>query len=78
MVCDSSTESASDSLRMLTLSAGRPSERAMVVASIDRTATSATELSRTGPSAAGIDHRAICRALLGVRPTWMASSVLPA
>ena len=77
MVCDSATESASLSLRMLTLSAGRPSERAMVVASTERTATSATEASLTGRSVAGTYQPATCRAVVGVWPTWMASSVLP-
>ena len=55
--------------------AGRPSERAMVVASTERTATSAIEASRTGPSGAGTYQPATSLALTGVRPTWMASSL---
>ena len=79
MACGTSTTaSAPVSLRMLTLSAGRPSDRAMVVASTDWTSTSASVPSFTGPSGAGIGQLAD---LLGAgrssSPTWMASSMFP-
>ncbi len=77
MVCETSTASAVLSFRTLMLRAGRPLERATVVASTERTSTSAIVPSLTGPSGAGIDQAATCLALVVALPTWMASSVSP-
>ncbi len=49
----------------------------MVVASTERTATSAIFPSLTGPSGAGIGQAATCLALVVDLPTWMAISVSP-
>ena len=68
------TASASASFKMLRLSAGRLSERAIEVASTDFTFTSARVPSLTGPSGAGIGQSATCWAAVGVVPTSIASS----
>ncbi len=74
MAWEIDTASASASLRMLRLRAGRASDRAMEVASTEVTLTSASVPSLTGPSGAGIGHSATCFAAVGVVPTSIASS----
>ncbi len=75
MVCETSTASAFDSFSTLMLRAGRPFERATVVASTEVSRTVPRVPSGTEPSAAGIGHFATCAAEVAELPTWMASSL---